>query len=93
VRDQLPGSPGDGGLGRAGSSSDLRKSVRRASPVFFGPGTPCEPGAPVPLPSDHFWGSGFEIEVCGIPHLAENERDAPSFLRAALEKTACAAFL
>jgi hypothetical protein len=29
---------------------------------------------------------------CGIPHLAKNERDAPNFLHAALEKTACAPF-
>jgi hypothetical protein len=28
----------------------------------------------------------------GNPHLAKNERDAPNFLRAALDKTACAPF-
>jgi hypothetical protein len=32
-----------------------------------------------------------EGEACGIPHLAKNERDAPNFLYAALERTACAA--
>jgi hypothetical protein len=32
-------------------------------------------------------------ELCGIPHLAKHERDAPNFLHAALEKTACAPFL
>jgi hypothetical protein len=31
-------------------------------------------------------------ETCGIPHLAKNERDAPNFLYAALERTACAPF-
>jgi hypothetical protein len=30
--------------------------------------------------------------VRGIPHLAKNERDAPNFLRAALDKAACAPF-
>ena len=30
---------------------------------------------------------------CGIPHLAKNERDAPNFLRVALDKAACAPFL
>jgi hypothetical protein len=30
-------------------------------------------------------------ETCGIPHLAKNERDAPNFLYAALDRTACAA--
>jgi hypothetical protein len=33
----------------------------------------------------------FEGEACGIPHIAKNERDAPNFLYAALERTACAA--
>jgi hypothetical protein len=32
----------------------------------------------------------LEGEACGIPHLAKNERDAPNFLYAALDKTACA---
>jgi hypothetical protein len=32
------------------------------------------------------------IKVRGIPHLAKNERDAPNFLHAALDKTACAPF-
>ena len=31
-------------------------------------------------------------EICGIPHLAKNERDAPNFLHAAPDKTACAPF-
>jgi hypothetical protein len=31
-------------------------------------------------------------ESCGIPHLAKNERDAPNFLYAALDRTACAPF-
>jgi hypothetical protein len=31
-------------------------------------------------------------ERCGIPHLAKNERDAPNFLYAALDRTACAPF-
>ena len=35
--------------------------------------------------------SKFEGEPCGIPHLAKNERDAPNFLYAALDRTACAA--
>jgi hypothetical protein len=34
----------------------------------------------------------FEGEACGIPHLAKNERDAPNFLYAALDRTACAPF-
>jgi hypothetical protein len=29
---------------------------------------------------------------CGIPHLAKNERDAPNFLHAGLDKAACAPF-
>jgi hypothetical protein len=33
----------------------------------------------------------FEGEACGIPHLAKDERDAPNFLYAALDRTACAA--
>jgi hypothetical protein len=33
---------------------------------------------------------GDSIEIRGIPHLAKNERDAPNFLHAALDKTACA---
>jgi hypothetical protein len=33
----------------------------------------------------------LEGRTCGIPHLAKNERDAPIFLYAALERTACAA--
>jgi hypothetical protein len=32
-------------------------------------------------------------EVCGIPHLAKNERDAPNFLYAALDRTARAPFI
>jgi hypothetical protein len=32
------------------------------------------------------------VEVRGIPHLAKNERDAPNFLYAALDKAACAPF-
>jgi hypothetical protein len=35
----------------------------------------------------------LEGEGCGIPHLAKNERDAPNFLYAALERTACAPFI
>ena len=35
----------------------------------------------------------LEGEACGIPHLAKNERDAPNFLYAALDRTACAPFL
>jgi hypothetical protein len=34
----------------------------------------------------------LQIERCGIPHLAKNERDAPNFLYAALDKIACAPF-
>src|SRR5580658_3981985 len=33
----------------------------------------------------------LEGKTRGIPHLAKNERDAPNFLYAALERTACAA--
>jgi hypothetical protein len=32
------------------------------------------------------------VEVCGIPHLAKYERDAPNFLFAALDKATCAPF-
>ena len=32
------------------------------------------------------------VKVRGIPHLAKNERDAPNFLYAALDRTACAPF-
>jgi hypothetical protein len=50
----------------------------------------CEQGAPV-------WSClarhTLEGEACGIPHLAKNERDAPNFLYAALDRTACAALL
>jgi hypothetical protein len=35
---------------------------------------------------------GSRGKSCGIPHLAKNERDAPNFLYAALERTACAPF-
>jgi hypothetical protein len=35
----------------------------------------------------------MQVESCGIPHLAKNERDTPNFLRAALDKTVCAPFL
>ena len=39
------------------------------------------------------WGRGrLEGKACGIPHLAKNQRDAPNFLYAALERTACAPF-
>jgi hypothetical protein len=31
----------------------------------------------------------LSVKVCGIPHLAKNERDAANFLHAALGKTAC----
>jgi hypothetical protein len=34
----------------------------------------------------------LEVETGGIPHLAKNERDAPNFLYAALDRTACAPF-
>jgi hypothetical protein len=34
----------------------------------------------------------LEGEACGIPHLAKNERDAPNFLYAALDTSACAPF-
>jgi hypothetical protein len=36
--------------------------------------------------------TGFAVWRCGIPHLAKNERDAPNFLYAALDMTACAPF-
>jgi hypothetical protein len=36
--------------------------------------------------------SRLKGETCGIPHLAKNERDAPNFLYAALDRTACAPF-
>jgi hypothetical protein len=39
-----------------------------------------------------FFGKATSIEACGIPHLAKNERDAPNFLHANLDKTACAPF-
>ena len=32
------------------------------------------------------------VNIGGIPHLAKNERDAPNFLYAALDRTACAPF-
>jgi hypothetical protein len=31
----------------------------------------------------------LEGKACGIPYLAKNERDAPNFLYAALDRTAC----
>jgi hypothetical protein len=34
-----------------------------------------------------------KVEIRGIPHLAKNERDAPNFLYAAMDKAACAPFL
>jgi hypothetical protein len=34
--------------------------------------------------------SRFEGEFRGVPHLAKDERDAPNFLYAALDRTACA---
>jgi hypothetical protein len=50
----------------------------------------CERRAPV-------WNCGtrqrLEGEACGIPHLAKNERDAPNFLYAALDRNACAPFI
>ena len=50
----------------------------------------CEHGAPV-------WICGtrhrLEGEACVIPHLAKNQRDAPNFLYAALDRTACAPFI
>ena len=36
--------------------------------------------------------TGKERRGPRIPHLAKNERDAPNFLYAALERTACAPF-
>jgi hypothetical protein len=33
------------------------------------------------------------VKGCGIPYLAKNERDAPNFLHAALDKIACAPFV
>jgi hypothetical protein len=35
----------------------------------------------------------LQIEGDGIPHLAKNERDAPNFLHAILDKIACAPFV
>jgi hypothetical protein len=32
------------------------------------------------------------VKIRGIPHLAKNERDAPNFLHAALDRTMCAPF-
>ncbi len=32
------------------------------------------------------------MKTRGIPHLAKHQRDAPNFLHAALDKTACAPF-
>jgi hypothetical protein len=34
----------------------------------------------------------IDVESRGAPHLAKNERDAPNFLYAALDETACAPF-
>jgi len=50
----------------------------------------CEHGAPVQICEAR---KRLEGETCGIPHLAKNERDAPNFLFAALDRTACAPFL
>jgi hypothetical protein len=33
-----------------------------------------------------------ETDLRGIPHLVKNQRDAPNFLHAALDETACAPF-
>ena len=49
----------------------------------------CEHGAPGRICGTR---DKFEGETCGIPHLAKNERDAPNFLYAALDRTACAPF-
>jgi hypothetical protein len=61
-----------------------------ASPIFFVQVRLGERGALV-------WSCGtrdrLEGEACGIPHLAKNERDAPNFLYAAFERTACAPFI
>jgi hypothetical protein len=41
-------------------------------------------------PKDLWDPTRLEGEGCGIPHLAKNERDAPNFLYAALDRAACA---
>jgi hypothetical protein len=46
-------------------------------------------GAPIDL----FDRDRLEGKARGIPHIAKNERDAPNFLYAALERTACAPFI
>jgi hypothetical protein len=38
-------------------------------------------------------GRMLRVERSSIPHLAKNERDAPNFLHADLDKTACAPFI
>jgi hypothetical protein len=41
---------------------------------------------------DSYLTEEFQVNSCGIPHLAKNERDAPNFLHAALDNAACAPF-
>jgi hypothetical protein len=46
-------------------------------------------GCPTSMP---IGSRNLRVQICGIPHLAKNERDAPTFLHAALDKGACAPF-
>jgi hypothetical protein len=60
----------------------------RASPIVFGPRTLVRTwGTRVDLSARE----RLEGKAGGIPHLAKNERDAPNFLYAALDRNACAA--
>ena|ERR1700679_3672090 len=58
-----------------------------ASPVVFGPRTRVRTWG---TPKELWDRTRLEGKVCGIPHLAKNERDAPNFLYAALDRAACA---
>jgi hypothetical protein len=76
------------GWGTRRISAGMLKAVVGLRPSFSAHIRWCERRAP-----RGSRGSRERLEgwACGIPHLAKNERDAPNFLFAALERTACAA--
>jgi hypothetical protein len=63
-------------------------------PVVFGPCTLGRTWGTRPRPlAFHCDVERSTVWRSGIPHLAKNERDAPNFLHAALDKAACASFI
>jgi hypothetical protein len=64
------------------------KAVEGLRPSFSAHVRWCEHGAPLRSCGDR---KRLEGKARRIPHLAKNERDAPHFLYAALDRTACAA--